>query len=345
MNRVQLQKEILKNGHFFKLICGAGNEDAQEVYKLTLVYSLAGALGIDVSANPRVVARAKEAVWEARELAGEFGMKKFVEPYITVSVGMPGDPHVRKAEIIQEKCTRCNACIPVCPTEAIGEELVVMRDRCIGCGACAVACQDDAIRYVHNEIDMETILRQCLEAGAENIELHANVRDHEPTLLEWKMVAALLPEGFVSLCTDRGYLSNYELIQRIKMMLEVSNDRMIVQADGIPMSGGKDDYNTTLQAVATADIVAKTQLPVFILVSGGTNAKTMELSKICGVPCAGVSIGTFARHKVYPFINDPDFPRNGLLSKAVKTAKELVETCYVVKDDYGNYQIENSKGA
>ena len=32
---------------------------------------------------------------------------------------------------------------------------------------------------------------------------------------------------------------------------------MIIQADGYPMSGGEDDYNTTLQAVATADVINK----------------------------------------------------------------------------------------
>ena len=40
-------------------------------------------------------------------------------------------------------------------------------------------------------------------------------------------------------------------------MLEICPDRMIVQADGIPMAGGEDDYRTTLQAVACADIVDK----------------------------------------------------------------------------------------
>ena len=335
MDRFELEREILKNGHFFKLICGAGNEDAEEVYKLTLVYSLAGALGVDVSANPSVVKRAKDAVKDARTMAKNFGIGTFVDPYITVSVGMPGDPHVRKAEIIPANCTQCNACIPVCPTDAIPKELVIIRQRCIGCGACAVACQDDAVRYAHNEINMENILRQCLQAGAENIELHANVLDHEPTLLEWKVINRLLPDSFVSVCTDRGYLSNHELIRRIKMMLEMAEGRMIVQADGIPMSGGKDDYSTTLQAVATADIVAKSQFPLHILISGGTNSKSMELAKKCGVPCAGVSIGTFARHKVYSFINQPNFIGNQrLLQQAVDVAKELVATCYVNQRQY-----------
>ncbi len=282
---------------------------------------------MDVSANPDVVRSAKRAVEDARRLAGRFGVKDFVDPYITVSVGMAGDPHVRKAEIIAANCTHCNACIPVCPTDAIPQGLVVIRQRCIGCGACSVACQDDAVAYRHNAIDMENVLRQCIDAGAENIELHANVPDHEPALREWRLISALLPDRFLSLCVDRGYLSNHDLIRRVEMMLEISPKRMIVQADGIPMSGGKDDYNTTLQAVATADIVAKSQLPVFILMSGGTNSKTMELARACGVACAGASLGTFARHQIYPYINDPEFPNDRLLHEAVGTARALVSTC------------------
>lgn len=341
MNRFELQKKILNNGHFFKTICGAGNEDAEEVYKLTLVYALAGSLGVDVSANPLVVKRARDAVVRARELSKDFGFKNFVDPFITVSVGMAGDPHVRKAEIIGNKCTECNACIPVCPTDAIPKELVIIRDRCIGCGACAVACQDDAVTYAHNEINLEKVLKECVKEGAENIELHANVLDHDPTILEWKLCTKILPQGFISVCTDRGYLSNHELIRRIEMMLEYAEGRMIVQADGIPMSGGKDDYKTTLQAVACADIVAKSQLPVFILLSGGTNAKTIELSKMCDVPYAGVSIGTFARHKVYPMINDPAFPGQGLLKKAVETARPLVVTCYTVDNQYEDSKAQH----
>ncbi len=340
MDRFELEKKILSQGHFFKLICGAGNEDAEEVYKLTLVYALAGALGVDVSAKPQVVTSAKRAVLKARSLAPQFGIQKFVDPYITVSVGMPGDQHVRKAHIITENCTECNACIPVCPTDAIPKELVIIRQRCIGCGACSVACQDDAIGYTHNQIDMERVLNECIEAGAENIELHSNIPDHEPTLVEWELINKLLPDSYVSVCTDRGYLSNHELMKRIKMMLEVAPGRMIVQADGIPMSGGKDDYNTTLQAVATADIVAKSQLPVFILLSGGTNSKSIELSKACGVPYAGVSIGTFARHRVYPIINQPEFPEQGLLKQAVQVARQLVATCYPFDKEYEDSRTE-----
>jgi ferredoxin len=318
----------MNNGELFKMICGAGNEDADEVYKLCLVYTLAGAKAIDMSANLDVVKSAVNGVEDAEALLGKYKLKNYTRPYLTVSIGMPGDHHVRKAKIIENKCTKCNACIPVCPTDAIPDILTIIESRCIGCGACGVACQDDAIGYSHKEIEIETVLKDCVNAGVENIELHAAVLDDEPVLHEWEIVNNINPFGFNSVCLDRGYLSNHGIKTRIQKMLEICPDRMIVQADGIPMAGGQDDYRTTLQAVACADIVDKFAFPVFILLSGGTNSLSIELSKKCSVPYAGVSIGTYARHLIYEYINDPKFPEKSILDAAVNKAKLLVGTCF-----------------
>ena len=198
---------------------------------------------------------------------------------------------------------------------------------CIGCGACGVACQDDAIGYSHKQIEIESILSECINEGVENIELHASVIDDEPVLHEWSIVNKINTEGFNSVCIDRGYLSNHALKIRIEKMLDLCDDRMIVQADGIPMSGGIDDFRTTLQAVACADIVDKFSLPVHILLSGGTNSQSIKLSQNCDVPFAGVSIGTYARHLVYEYINDQNFPEREILNLAVNKAKSLVDTC------------------
>ena len=48
-----------------------------------------------------------------------------------------------------------------------------------------------------------------------------------------------------------------ETLDRPKLAKEIAGDRLVIQADGYPMSGGEDNYNTTLQAVATADVVNK----------------------------------------------------------------------------------------
>ena len=131
--RFNTQKSIMNNGELFKMICGAGNEDADEVYKLCLVYTLAGAKAIDMSANIDVVKSAVNGVEDAEALLGKYKLKNYTRPYLTVSIGMPGDHHVRKA-LINDDCVECGKCIPACPTAAIPESYVVIASRCIGCG-------------------------------------------------------------------------------------------------------------------------------------------------------------------------------------------------------------------
>ena len=41
-------KDILEEKKCFKLVCGAGNEDIEEIEKLTLIYSLAGCNFFDI---------------------------------------------------------------------------------------------------------------------------------------------------------------------------------------------------------------------------------------------------------------------------------------------------------
>ena len=77
------------DGKCFKLVCGAGNEDAAEVEKLVALYYAAGCRFFDVSAKPEIVDAAKRAL-------------KGREAYICVSVGIKGDPHVNKARIDYE---------------------------------------------------------------------------------------------------------------------------------------------------------------------------------------------------------------------------------------------------
>jgi hypothetical protein len=53
--RFKQMQSLLDTGKYFKLVCGTGNEDAEEVKILTILYVLAGAKGMDVSANTDVV--------------------------------------------------------------------------------------------------------------------------------------------------------------------------------------------------------------------------------------------------------------------------------------------------
>ena len=104
----------------------------------------------------------------------------------------------------------------------------------------------------------------------------------------------------------------------------------IVQADGFPMSGGDDNYKSTLQAVATAEIVQNANLPVYIMLSGGTNGKTTELAKMCDINYNGVAIGSYARKIVRRYVERPDFWENPqVVIDALEVIKPLVNSVIV----------------
>lgn len=326
MSRFEELKKILEDREYFKIVCGAGNEDADEVRKLSLVYTLAGALGIDVSANVEVVRNSVLGVNKAFELAPELGKQLKTKPFINVSIGMRGDPHIRKAKISSDACSACGSCLEYCLQKAITDDFQVIEKRCIGCGECGRVCPMNAVSFFDKRNELKNILPDCLENGTETFELHAIIPDQASVMADWKLVNEYLNDNYISMCLDRSQLSDTEVIRRIKAAHEISGERMIVQADGVPMSGGKDDFNTTLQTIAISDIVRKSGLPVMILASGGTNSKTGNLAKLCEVDINGVSIGTFARKLVADYINKDNFEDDhNLISEAVAVAEKLVK--------------------
>ena len=62
-----------------------------------------------------------------------------------------------------------------------------------------------------------------------------------------------------------------------------------------------------MQAVATAEIVQNANLPVYIMLSGGTNSKTAELARMCGIDFNGIAVGSYARKIVSNYVASDDF--------------------------------------
>lgn len=304
-------KELLDTKKCFKLVCGAGNEDANEVEKLVALYSSAGCKFFDLSAKPQIVDSAK------RGLNGREG-------YLCVSVGIKGDPHIRKAQINPGKCINCHKCEEICPQNTI-KYCKVKSQRCIGCGKCYEICKHNAISFTSENKDLKEVLPDLIEMGIDCIELHA-MGENDDWAEKWDYINSIY-DGLLSICTARGHLSEEKMIERInKMIANRKPFSTIIQADGFPMSGGQDDYKTTLQAIATAEIVQNAKLPVYIMLSGGTNSKTAELAKMCNIDYNGIAIGTFARKIVKKYIEREDFLRNEhVFDEALKIAKWLVE--------------------
>ena len=129
-------------------------------------------------------------------------------------------------------------------------------------------------------------------------------------------------------------MGNFGLENRIKQAKEFSGEKLIIQADGYPMSGGEDDYNTTLQAVATADVINKAfnmelnkrkKKIVYKKNREVTNSLTLNLAKQSGVNIQGVCIGTFARNIIYKYVKEKYDYENPAFWKDLNNIKEACE--------------------
>lgn len=114
----------LREGNWFKLICGASFQHLPAVRNLTLAYAVAGADCIDVAADPAVIAAAKDALTVAEELGEEAQARGFRfshRPLLMVSLNDGEDPHFRKAEFNPSLCPAdCpRPCETICPAQAI----------------------------------------------------------------------------------------------------------------------------------------------------------------------------------------------------------------------------------
>ncbi len=307
---------LLKNKTFFKLVCGAGNEDLESVKKCVYVYAKAGCKVFDLSAKKEVLEAAKDGV----DAAG------ISDAYYCVSVGIKGDPHISKAGVNSSACTKCGNCARNCPNSAIYPPNLVDEKKCIGCGICAQKCPVSAIKMYEKDVDVKNILPDLVKNGAKILELHIMGHDKQDLEYKWEIINNCAPE-LASICVDRETVGNKEILSLLKEMLNARTPyTTIIQADGIPMSGGSDDFKTTLQAVSMAEIIQNANLPAYLTLSGGTNSKTTELCRLCNISPNGIAIGSWARKIIKPYTDMPDFWENkGAQNNAIKLAKNLID--------------------
>ena len=312
-------KDFLDKRQCFKLVCGAGNEDAVEVEKLVTVYSLAGCMFFDLCAKPEIVDAAKRGIERA-------GIKE--NRYLCVSVGIDGDPHITKAVIDQEKCVKCGKCKSICPHEAIIEldKYKVKKERCLGCTQCAKVCPKGAIEMVSQLQDYREVLPKLIAKGIDCVEFHAISEDEKDVNDKWLQINEMF-DGMLCISIDRSELGDKKLVERVKRLISIRKPyTTIIQADGIAMSGSNDEYGTTLQAVATAQLFQNANLPAYIMMSGGTNTKSTEMTKMCGVKPNCLAVGSYARKIIKDYLVMDDLLENKqALSEAVKIAKNLID--------------------
>jgi Fe-S-cluster-containing hydrogenase component 2 len=312
----------LKEGHWFKLICGASFQHLPAVSSLTLAYTLAGADCIDVAADPAVIAAARTALQVAKDLAGDANERGFGNnalPLLMVSLNDGEDPHFRKAEFNPTECpTDCHRpCEKICPVQAIVFNGItddfsgVVSQKCYGCGRCLPACPYDII-YTRSYVSTPgAIAPLVMSTGVDAVEIHTKVgrltefKQLWQAISPWsgslKVVAISCPDG--ENLTD--YLhALYDLIAPIKSAL-------IWQTDGRPMSGDIGD-GTTHAAVKLAQKVLAAKLPGYVQLAGGTNSYTVAKLKAMGLlnkgnlpispSISGIAYGSYARVLLSPIL-------------------------------------------
>ena len=310
-------KDLLEEKQCFKLVCGAGNEDVEEIEKLVTIYSLAGCPFFDLSANPDVVDAAKRGLKRA-------GIKD--NRYICVSVGIAGDPHITKANIDKHNCIKCGNCRTKCPHNAISCDIEIKQERCLGCGQCANSCPQKAINMESKLLNYKQVLPTLIEKGIDCIEFHAISEDENDVDEKWAQINELY-DGMLCISLDRSELGDRKLKERVSRLIAKRKPyTTIIQADGVAMSGNNDEYGTTLQAVATAQLFENAKMPVYIMMSGGTNTKSTELTKKCGVMPNCLAVGSYARKIVKKYLEMDNLLDNSeALKEAVKIAKSLID--------------------
>lgn len=297
-------KDLLEQKNCFKLICGAGNENLEEVEKLVALYAKAGCHFFDLSANEEVLKTAKHGL---DFVVPEYKQKNY---HFCISIGTKNDQHMQKAKINNQLCTKCGKCINICPQNGINKNFTVSEEKCIGCLKCEQICKSNAIDTYSKiqPINLDILTTNFPQLSC--IELHASDTDENEINIMWQYLNKNF-DGMLSLCLGRATSSNEQIINRIKQLIK---DRKpyttIIQADGSPMSGGKDDYKTTLQAVAMAELIQNENLPIYLLLSGGTNSKTAQLANLCEVDFNGIALGSYARKIVKDYIKREDFFTN-----------------------------------
>lgn len=305
-------KKYLDKKNCLKIICGANNEDYDEIKKIVALYSKAGCRFFDINASYEAYNSSLEGL--------KFSNCLDDNHFICISVGADDDVHFRKCLIDEKTCNKCGLCADNCLQKAISD-FKINEKKCIGCGICMENCPSGAILSYQTGKDFNEFNDLFLKVDC--VEFHISSSNIDEIKAKWQNLISSF-DGLISICINRAIFSEKSMFELIHYLIKTHPDIMI-QADGKSMSGSCDDYNTTLQAVAFGDLLKKTQINCPIFISGGTNSKTKELLNILSVDIDGISIGSYARKIVKDYIERDDFWNNkDVFYAALEIAKKFV---------------------
>jgi ferredoxin len=231
-----------------------------------------------------------------------------------VSVNIDKDPHFRRIIVNEEKCTKCQLCIPSCPSAAFSDLNLFSyeADLCFGCSNCLEYCPYDALDFENWSAANPLELNRLFLLGASAFEIHlgTNLEALESFYLKLNLNSVKL-ESF-SIGSEK--MTDLELAESalfiVKMAREQANFEnrfIIIQCDGIPQSGARltNSIDKDLKSIHNADLVLKTLkennllLPnIFVQIAGGIDDKSLAKAHASGVEIHGVAIGSWLRKKI-----------------------------------------------
>lgn len=175
--------------------------------------------------------------------------------------------------------------------------------------------------------DYDEILPSLISQKIDCIEFHAISKNEDDVLKKWEKLNSLY-DGMLCISVDRSTSGDKNLIELVRKMVTLRKPyTTIIQADGVAMSGNDDEYGTTLQAVATAQMFQNAKLDAYIMMSGGTNTKSFEIAHKCNVFPTCLAVGSYARKIVKKYLAIDDILSDKQkLNEAVEVAKKLIET-------------------
>ncbi|MFM7368958.1 MAG: circadian clock protein LdpA, partial [Sphaerospermopsis kisseleviana] len=252
--------QSLKQGNWFKLICGASFQHLPAVRSLTLAYTLAGADCIDVAADPAVINAAQEALLVAKTLVKDAQARGFNFsghlPLLMVSLNDGEDPHFRKAQFNPIYCPQdCpRPCEKICPAQAIvfnnqkDSFSGIIAEKCYGCGRCIPVCPYEIIDTASYLSTPGAIAPLIMSTGIDAIEIHTKVGRLAEFQRLWEAIAPWADQLklLAISCNDGDGLIDY--LQTIYDLISPRTQTLIWQTDGRSMSGDIGN-GTTIAAI------------------------------------------------------------------------------------------------
>lgn len=294
MTKLLAPLKSLKQGNWFKLICGASFQHLPAVRSLTLAYTLAGADCIDVAADPAVINAAQEALLVAKTLVKDAQARGFNFsghlPLLMVSLNDGEDPHFRKAQFNPIYCPPdCHRpCEKICPAQAIvfnnqkDSCSGIIAEKCYGCGRCIPACPYEIIDTASYLSTPGVITPLIMSTGIDAIEIHTKVGRLAEFQRLWSNIAPWADQLklLAISCNDGDSLIDY--LQTIYDLISPRTQTLIWQTDGRSMSGDIGN-GTTIAAIKLGQKVLAANLPGYVQLAGGTNSYTVPKLKAMGL--------------------------------------------------------------